>query len=389
MAVIKRYDMRIVVCGAMIVSACGALLSVTVEAHAQWTKDDRSEGGPVFEDRRRLPSYGLTPAEQLKQATRKREQAQRAADVERDRRKALETELEAAREKVKQAEAKLKAAEDTLYQQKRRVAAKKKEEARKLALAKAKAEAERVQLAKKRKQERAAKEEQLQIERERRLARQATVRSAAARRSLEQDRALRVVEARRKTEREAAERDRLERERLDRTAREYAAGVAARAMEREKLQLVESRRLQQAEALAAVRRRFNEEALLAGRLAEGLAIARARRLRADKPEGSASTVGLPERWAEEERVRLELEERLASVGAEDEPSDGKVRSMPPRDVIGRVIKLRLKGSKFEIAGVLKKIDQTTYVIAPANSEDVAVPVARFECVSDVCPKIEP
>ena len=55
--------------------------------------------------------------------------------------------------------------------------------------------------------------------------------------------------------------------------------------------------------------------------------------------------------------------------------------------IGRYIKLRLRGSEFEISGILKKVDKTGYVITPPNSGNVTVPTGRFECISDVCPKL--
>ncbi len=63
-----------------------------------------------------------------------------------------------------------------------------------------------------------------------------------------------------------------------------------------------------------------------------------------------------------------------------------IRKNVPTSAIGRVVKLRLKGSSFEISGVLKKFDKVNYVIAPPNSNDVTVPAGRFDCVGNVCPK---
>lgn len=55
--------------------------------------------------------------------------------------------------------------------------------------------------------------------------------------------------------------------------------------------------------------------------------------------------------------------------------------------IGRNIKLRLRGSEFEISGILRKFDKTSYVITPPNSGNVTVPSGRFECISAICPKL--
>ncbi len=55
--------------------------------------------------------------------------------------------------------------------------------------------------------------------------------------------------------------------------------------------------------------------------------------------------------------------------------------------IGRNIKLRLRGSEFEISGILRRVDKTGYVITPPNSGNVTVPTRRFECISDICPKL--
>ncbi|MGI9477167.1 MAG: hypothetical protein ACR2PI_10725 [Hyphomicrobiaceae bacterium] len=52
----------------------------------------------------------------------------------------------------------------------------------------------------------------------------------------------------------------------------------------------------------------------------------------------------------------------------------------------RTVKLRLKGSSYEISGVLKKYNRVSYVIAPPDSENITVPADRFDCVSGDCPK---
>lgn len=54
--------------------------------------------------------------------------------------------------------------------------------------------------------------------------------------------------------------------------------------------------------------------------------------------------------------------------------------------IGKVVRLRLKGSDFEISGKLKKFNSAAYVITPPNSGDVTVPAHRFECIGAFCPK---
>ena len=59
----------------------------------------------------------------------------------------------------------------------------------------------------------------------------------------------------------------------------------------------------------------------------------------------------------------------------------------PNGAIGSVVKLRLKGSSFEISGALKEFNKKYYVIAPPNSNNVMVPVAGFDCIGDGCPKI--
>ena len=56
--------------------------------------------------------------------------------------------------------------------------------------------------------------------------------------------------------------------------------------------------------------------------------------------------------------------------------------------IGQRIRLRLRGSEFEISGILKRIDKTGYIITPPNSGNVTVPTHRFECISDNCPKLK-
>ena len=54
--------------------------------------------------------------------------------------------------------------------------------------------------------------------------------------------------------------------------------------------------------------------------------------------------------------------------------------------IGKTIKLRLKGSSFEISGVLQKVDKGSYVIVPPDSGRITVAADRFDCISDICPK---
>ena len=65
----------------------------------------------------------------------------------------------------------------------------------------------------------------------------------------------------------------------------------------------------------------------------------------------------------------------------------KLRPQKKISAIGQVIRLRLKGSSFEISGILKKFDKVSYVIAPPNSGNVTVPAHRFDCISDICPKV--
>lgn len=79
------------------------------------------------------------------------------------------------------------------------------------------------------------------------------------------------------------------------------------------------------------------------------------------------------------------------------PPRPTVKPSPPRETveilqnvtgsIKKVVKLRLKGSSYEISGVLKKYDKVSYVIAPPNSENITVPADRFDCVSGACPKV--
>ena len=59
----------------------------------------------------------------------------------------------------------------------------------------------------------------------------------------------------------------------------------------------------------------------------------------------------------------------------------------PNGAIGSVVKLRLRGSSFEISGALKEFNKKYYVITPPNSDNVMVPVAGFDCIGDGCPKI--
>ena len=52
----------------------------------------------------------------------------------------------------------------------------------------------------------------------------------------------------------------------------------------------------------------------------------------------------------------------------------------------KTVKLRLRGSSYEISGVLKTYNKLSYVIAPPDSENITVPADRFDCVSGACPK---
>lgn len=61
-------------------------------------------------------------------------------------------------------------------------------------------------------------------------------------------------------------------------------------------------------------------------------------------------------------------------------------SKPSTRAIGQTIKLRLKGSSFEISGVLQRIDKGSYVIVPPGSGSITVAADRFDCISDICPK---
>lgn len=54
--------------------------------------------------------------------------------------------------------------------------------------------------------------------------------------------------------------------------------------------------------------------------------------------------------------------------------------------IGKTIRLRLKGSQFEISGVLKKIDKGSYIIVPPDSGSITIAAKRFDCISKVCPE---
>lgn len=54
--------------------------------------------------------------------------------------------------------------------------------------------------------------------------------------------------------------------------------------------------------------------------------------------------------------------------------------------IGRTIRLRLKGSLFEISGVLKKIDKGSYIIVPPDSGSITIAAKRFDCISEICPE---
>ncbi len=65
----------------------------------------------------------------------------------------------------------------------------------------------------------------------------------------------------------------------------------------------------------------------------------------------------------------------------------KSASKKPNVAIGSVVKLRLRGSSFEITGLLKTFNKNYYVVAPPNSDNVMVPVAGFDCIGDGCPKI--
>lgn len=75
-----------------------------------------------------------------------------------------------------------------------------------------------------------------------------------------------------------------------------------------------------------------------------------------------------------------------NVAAPAKPPSGQVRRQAGKPAGKRFVKLRLKGSSYEISGVLKKYDKVSYVIAPPDSENITVPADRFDCVSGACPK---
>jgi hypothetical protein len=88
---------------------------------------------------------------------------------------------------------------------------------------------------------------------------------------------------------------------------------------------------------------------------------------APRPVRSASPLRRPEPVARPSRVAAP---RKATVGTG----------------VGGVVRLRLRGSSYEISGVLKKYDKLSYVIAPPNSQNITVPADQFECIAGACPQ---
>lgn len=87
----------------------------------------------------------------------------------------------------------------------------------------------------------------------------------------------------------------------------------------------------------------------------------------------------------------------ASVSAGQQATKPKIKTgsirRPARrkkrvGAVGKVITLRLRGSQFEISGILKRFDKQHYVLAPKDSDDVTVPVEGVDCISAVCPRIK-
>jgi colicin import membrane protein len=238
-------------------------------------------------------------------------------------------------------------------------------EARRNAEARAKREAEEI----KRKREMAARAAEAKAQQEAAARKQRETEEAERKRLA----AVRAAEV--KAQKEAAARKQREAEEAERKRL-----AAIRKAEERALQEVGIENRQQAEDLAAAeKQRLKEQDLLRGRLNSALSLAREVRRKADQPPTAAN---LPPNWADEERTRLELEGRLRSASTAQSATK-KVPSNP----IGQSVKLRLKGSAFEITGVLKKYDRTQFVIAPPNSGDVTVPADRFDCVSDNCPDV--
>jgi hypothetical protein len=312
-------------------------------------------------ERKRLAAVRAAKAKAEKEtAARKRLVAVRAAKVKAEKEAAARKRLVAVRAtKVK--------AEKEAAARKRLAAVHAAEaaEARRNAEARAKREAEEI----KRKREMAARAAEAKAQQEAAARKQRETEEAERKRLA----AVRAAEV--KAQKEAAARKQREAEEAERKRL-----AAIRKAEERALQEVGIENRQQAEDLAAAeKQRLKEQDLLRGRLNSALSLAREVRRKADQPPTAAN---LPPNWPDEERARLELEGRLRSASTAQSATK-KVPSNP----IGQSVKLRLKGSAFEITGVLKKYDRTQFVIAPPNSGDVTVPADRFDCVSDNCPDV--
>jgi len=97
---------------------------------------------------------------------------------------------------------------------------------------------------------------------------------------------------------------------------------------------------------------------------------------------NSSPDDLPDDWAEEEKVRLRLEQLL--IAAANEASAPQLRNGPI--LARRAVTLQLKNSNLKIAGELKSHSQKFYVILLPSQEEISLPVEYFDCNGNSCPK---
>ena len=140
------------------------------------------------------------------------------------------------------------------------------------------------------------------------------------------------------------------------------------------------------ELAATSKDRLRAESLLTERLSSTIAAMVKARAQADKARESKDTLSseLASLWADEEKIRLQLEELLAAASKEEQASaDPQLRTGP--QLARRRVTVRLKDSNLEITGALMKFDKISYVIELPSKEKITLPVQHFDCIRGDCP----
>ena len=361
-------------------------------------------------ERQRLAA--IKAAEQAARREAAEQERQQAQEAERQRLAAIkaaeqEARREAAEQKRRQAEdakrqrlAAIKAAE----QEARREAAEQKrrqaenaERQRLAAIKAAEQEARREAAEQKRRQAEDAERQRLAAIKaaEQEARREAAEQKRRQAEDAERQRLTAIKAAEQEARREAAERKRQQAQEAER--KRLAAIKAVEQEARRKaaqnnvLRDAGNNEAREIEELAeAQKKRLQAEIILSDRLASALDDRlKARTLSSQaNSNGSGGNQDLPLDWADEEKVRLRLQELLAN----QQPGNGGASAPALRagpQLARQVITVRLKQSNLEITGVLKSFDKINFVIVVADNKLVTVPVEHFDCIRGDCPDKRP